>query len=188
MGFAGSLLGGIVDLATASAQKKLYKSLNPGRPTYDIPSADTQALQTAQNAANTTELPGQGFAQNNINQTTAAAANKLTTTGGTIGEIVGGLGAVNRNALTATNNLSEQGAILNNQNKQLYEQQANNYAQDQNQAFDYNQNQPYQTQYLMKQSARNAWLQNRSAGLTSLGDAADSASASALQVAKLAAV
>lgn len=179
MGAAGSLFGGIEDLVTASAQKKLYNSLNPVRPTYNIPSADTGALQTAENAADTTALPGQGLYQNQINQTTAAGANKLNQTGGTVGEIVNGLGSLNRNALNSTNSLAEAGGQMNQQNKQLYEQQANNYAQDQNTAFDYNQNQPYQTQYLMKQAAKNAWYQNRAAGATQIGDSADDAEAQA---------
>lgn len=173
MGLFGDIFQEAADEQTAREQKKLYNSLNPVRPTYTIPTADTAALETAQNAADTTQLPGQGLYQNQIDQQSAAAANKLTQTGGTVGEIVSGLGGVNRNALNSVNSLAEAGAQQNEQNKQLYEQQANNYAQDQNTAFDYNKNQPYQTQFLMKQAAKNAWLQNRASGATAAGNGLD---------------
>ncbi len=180
MGLIGDVLGGVADLETAVAQKKVYKSLNPVRPTYTIPTADTAALQTAQNAADTTALPGQGLYQNQINQTTAAGANKLNQTGGTVGEIVNGLDTLNRNALNSTNSLAEAGAQMNQQNKQLYEQQANNYAQDENTAFSYNKNDPYQTQFLQKQAAKNAWYQNRGGAFSSFGNAVDSGVSDAL--------
>jgi hypothetical protein len=142
------------------------------RPVMGRTSASIEEEQNARNMANTTRLPGQSYAENQIGAQTARANNAIQQTGGSTGEIINGLSNVNQDALNAANDLAYQGAQLNQRNKEMFNNVLENVSNDQKNIFDYNNNQPYQTKMLRAQAMQDASARNIDNGLNGLQDTA----------------
>jgi hypothetical protein len=124
-------------------------------------------------AAGSTRLPGQSYAENQIGAQTARSTNAITQTGGSTGEIISGLSSIDSNAREATNDLGFQAAQLNQRNKELYSGVLGDVSEEQKDIFDYNKNQPYQTKSLQAQSLRDASSRNSDNAFSSVQDAAE---------------
>ncbi len=168
IGLGGAIVKGI----RARNQKRKADKINPVRPEMVRTNASKENEAMFRNMANSSRIPGQGYAENQIGSQTARATNAIQQTGGSTGEIINGLTQVDENAKRSTNDLAFQGAALNQQNKQLYGQVLNNVSEDQKDIFDYNKNQPFQTKQLRSQQLRGSGAQNINNGIDTLGDTA----------------
>jgi uncharacterized membrane protein len=156
IGLGGAIVKGI----RARKQRKAAEKINPIRPEMVRTNASKENEAMFRGMANSNRLPGQAYAENQIGAQTARATNAIQQTGGSTGEIISGLTAVDENARKSTNDLAFQGAQLNQQNKQLFGQVLNNVSEEQKDIFDYNKNQPFQTETLRKQALLDASERN----------------------------
>jgi hypothetical protein len=152
--------GAIIKGVKARKQRKAAEKIKTVRPIMERTNASKELEGMSRMAANSTRLPGQSYAENQIGAQTARTNAAITQTGGSTAEIISGLTASDDNARRATNDLSFQGAQLNQQNKQMFGNVLNNVSQDQKEMFDYNSNEPFQTDSLKKQSLLDASARN----------------------------
>lgn len=175
----GALVGGAIGLGSAIAQgirarkqRKEADKINPVRPLMERTRASKENQALFRQGANSTRLPGQGYAENKIGAQTARATNAVLGTGGSTSEIISGLTKVDQNSREATNDLAMKGAELNLQNKQLYGDVLNRVSEEEKELFDYNKNQPYQTDVLRKQALIDSSARNTDNALSGLQDTA----------------
>lgn len=169
IGLGGSIYKGI----KARKQRKAANKINPIRPELTRTSASKELEGMSRMAANSTRLPGQAYAENQIGAQTARTNTAIQNAGGSTAEIISGLTASDENARRSTNDLAFQGAALNQQNKQLYSNVLANVSEDQKEMFDYNKNQPYQTDVLKKQALLDASARNTDNAISGLQDTAN---------------
>lgn len=160
IGLGSAIVKGIRARKQEKQGEKQLEQDMASRPVMGRTNASIEQEQQAREMANTTRLPGQSYAENAIGAETGREANKIEQTGGSAGEIIGGLTGVNRNALNSRNDLAYQGAQLNQENKQMFSNVLNNVSQDQKDIFDYNKNQPWQTKVLRQQAIKGAYNTN----------------------------
>lgn len=179
MPLGGALVAGAIGVGGAIAkgirarkQRKEANKINPVRPEMVRTGASEENEAMFRNAANSTRLPGQSYAENQIGAQTARAANAIQQTGGSTGEIISGLSQVDENSRKATNDLAFQGAQFQQQNKQLFGQVLNNVSEEQKDIFDYNKNQPYQSDVVRKQALLDASSRNTDNAIDQATDAA----------------
>jgi hypothetical protein len=150
---------GAVQMGMASRQKKQ-------RPTYDIPSAQKEALENQRRLAAMEKAPGTDAMLNQIRQQGAAAVqNVKEMTGGSAGA-AGAATDIYAKELEAL-----QGMQGNQQNFRLQQQGAlnqalNAYGEAENKVWDYNVNQPYQQSMAAKSALTNASMSNILGGVT----------------------
>jgi hypothetical protein len=176
----GAIIGGGLAIGGAIAkgikarkQRKAAEKINPIRPVMERTGASKELEGMSRMAANSTRLPGQGYAENQIGAQTARTNSAIQQTGGSTGEIIAGLAASDDNARRSTNDLAFQGAKLNQENKQLFSNVLSNVSEEQKDIFDYNKNQPFQTETLRKQSLLDASARNSDNAFSSVQDAAN---------------
>lgn len=168
-----ALTGAIVKGIRARKQRKAAEKINPVRPEMVRTNASKENEAMFRQAAGSTRLPGQAYAENQIGAQTARANNLIQQTGGSTGEIIGGLTAVDDNARRATNDLSYQGAQLNQENKRMFGQVLSNVSEEEKEIFDANKMQPFQTELLRKQSLLDASSRNTDNAISGLQDTAE---------------
>jgi hypothetical protein len=157
-------------LIRSAKQKSLANKMNPKRPVMERTSASKELENRSRAMANTSRLPGQGYAEAQIGAQSARSANKMINTGGSTGEIIAGLGNVDRNAREATNELTYAGQ-QNRLNSEQYLGNALSMKQgEEREMFDYNKNQPYQSAELEKQALIDASNRNFEGALSTLGN------------------
>jgi hypothetical protein len=166
IGVGGAIAKGI----KARRQRKEANKINPVRPTMTRTGASKENEAMARMAAGSTRLPGQGYAENQIGAQTARMTDKIQQTGGSTGEIISGLAAVDENSRSATNDLAFQGAQLNQRNKEMFSNVLNNVSEEQKEIFDFNQNEPYQTDVVRKQALLDSSSRNADNALSGLQD------------------
>lgn len=180
MPLGGAVVAGAIGLGSAiykgikaRKQRKEANKINPIRPEMQRTSASKELEGMSRMAANSTRLPGQSYAENQIGAQTARTNSAIMRTGGSTAEIIGGLTASDENARQATNDLAVKGAELNQQNKQALGNVLNNISEEQKEMFDFNKNQPYQTDVLRKQSLLDASDRNTDNAISGLQDTAN---------------
>lgn len=144
--------------------------MNPVRPTYSVPGAVTEAVDTARMGANAL-FPGYGMAQNNIQGSTANAVRSAQQAGSgnnVLATIAAAQGneANSMNSLAASNANFLFGQRLNLQNALF------NRAGYQDKAWDYNQRQKYDEEAAAKAALKESGMQNQNnalGGLASVG-------------------
>lgn len=172
-GVAGAIkLGGAIAKGIkARKQRKEAEKINPIRPIMGRTRASRELQARSRRDAQSTRLPGQSYAENQIGAQTARANTAIQQTGGSTGEIIAGLSTVDENARRSTNDLAFQGAQLNQENKRMYGQVLQGVSQEQREMFDYNQNQPFQTETLRKQALLDSSARNTDNAWGSASDA-----------------
>jgi hypothetical protein len=170
---AGSIAatGAVYKGLRARKQKKDAEKIKPVRPVATRTNASLEREAMARQAASSTRLPGQGYAENQIGAQTARSSNAINQTGGSSGEIIAGLTNVDDNARRSTNDLNFQGAQLNQENKQLYSNVLKDVSAEQDEIFDYNLNQPFQTETLRKQALLDSSQRNADNAFSDAQDA-----------------
>ena len=160
LGALGGMLPGIGPAITGFTQMEKSNAINPIRPDYTIPSNIGDNVAMYQNMADSSRMPGYGYAQNNINQNQASLVRQALQSGGSAGDILASLGGISQNTNNSLNQLAQQGAQYQAQAKQGLAQANDTMADYKNQAFDYNQNQPYEQQYMRKMALQGAAFGN----------------------------
>jgi hypothetical protein len=161
-----SLVQAGVGLSQQRQSKKILDNLV--RPTYNIPTAATEALGTARTLASSNQLPNQVQAEQAINQGTANALYNINQNATSGTEALAALTGVTANEMGAMNNLSGQAAnFANSQNANLIAA-LGNYAQFQDRAFEYNQNQPFLFKANQAAALGGAGMQNMFNGFNNL--------------------
>jgi hypothetical protein len=151
---------GAIAYGMAAFQALKAAKIHPNRPTYSIPSEIAKNQAMYQSMANTSRLPGQSIAENNIGSNNASSINAAMQAGGNSGDILATLGNVNNNSNAQYNNLAMQGAQMQYSNKDKLAQANESMADYKNQAFDYNENQPYELAYKRKMALEGAAYAN----------------------------
>lgn len=168
IGLGGTIYKGI----KARKQRKEANKINPIRPEMTRTGASKELEDMSRNAAMSTRLPGQSYAENQIGAQTARTNKAIQETGGSTAEIISGLTASDENARRSTNDLAFQGAQLNQENKRLFGNVLSNISEEQKEMFDYNKNQPYQTDVVKKQALLDASARNTDNAISGLQDTA----------------
>lgn len=153
-------------------QNNQAKKIDTTRPTYNIPGEVAANQAMYRDMANSSRMPGQSIAENNIKAGTANSLNALTQTGGGVNNILAAVGGLNQNQNNAMNNLATQGAQFQLQNKDKFANSNNVMAQYRDKAFDYNKNQPYMMNVARKNALQQAGATNINNGLTTAGNTA----------------
>lgn len=143
-------------------QDWLAGRMNVQRPNYTIPQNVQDNVSMYQNMADSSRMPGYGYAQNNIYGNQASLVRSALQSGGSAGDILASLGGIGQNTNNSLGQLAQQGANYQVQAKQGLAQANDTMADYKNQAFDYNQNQPYEQQYMRKMALQGAAQQNYS--------------------------
>jgi len=179
MPLGGAVVAGAIGLGGAIAkgirarkQRKEANKIDDTRPIMERTRASIEDEQNARIAANSTRIPGQSYLENQIGAQTARATNQVQQVGGSTGEIISGLTAIDQNSRNAMNDIGFQGAQLNQQNKQMLGSVLRNVSEEQKELFDYNTNQPFQSRSLKKQALLDASSRNTDNAISSLQDTA----------------
>lgn len=160
IGAAASAVGGLYKLGSGIYQGIKGAKMHPKRPTYNIPSeiGANQAMFRAQ--ANSTRIPGQAIAENNIKAGSANAMRNVQNASRNTSDILAAASQVNSNQNSAFNNLAVQGAQNQMANRDRLANANQTMADYKNQAFDYNKNQPYMNQMAQKMALQQSGAQN----------------------------
>jgi hypothetical protein len=151
----------IVKYITSAIQDRKAKKIKTDRPTYEIPKEIGQNQAMFQAAANTSRIPGQSVAENNIGANNASSMNAAMQAGGSSSDILAAMSGINQNTNNQYNNLAMQGVEMQMQNKDRLAQSNETMADYKQQEFDYNKNQPYELAVMRKRALETAANANR---------------------------
>ena len=127
---------------------------------YEIPGAQTEALNLARNTAMNKQLPGQARIENNIGANAATGARNIMESGGSSAERVAGISGMYNNNADVLKNLGINAAEMNLQNERNLQNELHSYAGFQDKAWDINQYQRYQAAAEKAAALRNSSKQN----------------------------
>jgi hypothetical protein len=142
-----------------------------GRPQYQIPQAEIEALNLAKYMASNNELPGQSIMEEGIDRTTAGAIDNLKEVSSTPVDLGANIGRVYRNNLDSKNNLNISAA--NNeimQDRNLIDA-LNRFATYQDKGWNINAYEPYLQSKNAESALRSGSFHNLSSGVSGFGQA-----------------
>lgn len=171
---AGAIAKAAHQAHVANKQRKAANKIDTTRPTYNIPGEVAANQAMYRDMANSSRMPGQSLAENNIKAGTANSLNALTQTGGGVNNILAAVGGLNQNQNNSMNDLATQGAQFQLQNKDKYANANNVMAGYRDKSFDYNQNQPYMMNVSRKMALQNASMMNKDGMFTTINNGANS--------------
>lgn len=150
---------GITGLVQGKRAKDILNNLE--RPTYNIPTAQKEALGTARTLASSNQLPNQVQAEQGLDQATANALYNINQNSASGTEALAALTGVYSNQMGAENQLAGQGAMFANQQNQNLINELNKYAAYQDKEFSYNVDAPFQERRAEGQALQGASMQNK---------------------------
>lgn len=146
--------------------KELEKSLQ--RPDFEIPEAAKQALQSAQNQAGMTRLPGQSAVEGSLNQNTANQLDTIERMGPGGATSLNAAGQVYGGQQKATTDLGIAAAGNWNQNQANLQNQLGRMGEWENQQWNWNERLPYENQATAIRALNEGSMRNFDSGAKDL--------------------
>jgi len=175
----GAVVSGIPELAKlglagvqAIRGNKLGKT---ERPDYQVPEAMKLAMQTAQQQANDTRMPGQGLIEQQLLASQASGQRALNEAGMGGAERMAALAGLTGQAGQQQTNLGVQAANMQRQDLQGLQRMFQNMAPYQDKQWQWNQQQPYLDATDAARREKEASNQNMYSGLKGIGASVNSA-------------
>lgn len=158
-----SAIQGVVGLTQSAKSKNILKDLQ--RPTYNIPTEATAALNAAKNLASSNQMAGQTNVEQRLDQASANAMYGIEQNATSGAEALAALTGVYSNQMGQENALGLNAAQDYQRRQQAAQSAMNTYAGWQDKAWDYNTNQPYQDKLSAAQALGEAGMRNKYEGL-----------------------
>jgi hypothetical protein len=160
---AKTLIGGI------QAVKGL--SMNPERPTYEIPDEAQESLNNARRVASMTEIPGASILRESLKENMANSIFSMTQASTSPSQILAGVGGMQESYANEEQKLAIAGANMYMNNQGMLRQELNRMADREDQKFVINKLNPYVEDMERKQSLIGGGLQNIMGGVDMAGNA-----------------
>lgn len=167
------ILGGIVQLAVGSNQKKQASKIDTTRPQYVIPKEIFQNQAMYRAMANSSRVPGQQYIENNIGQNTAQSLSAVQNAAGSSADALAMLGGIQQNALNQYNQLGIQGAEMQMANKDKLAAANNTLSEYKDKRWDLNSYEPYKMKVAKKEQLEQAAWNNMQTGANQIAAVGD---------------
>jgi len=146
-------------------QKRKAKSLEQQRPTYQIPEAQTEALETLRAGALDPRIPGQTLAQEQLGKSSQRSIEAIMQSGASPAEIIAGISNVGSQERSGLEGIGQQAAQIQEQRRGALVQGLGTQAQFQQQQQQYNVLDPFAESMQAKAALEEGSRQNIYGGL-----------------------
>lgn len=146
-------------------------SMNPERPTYEIPDEAQESLNNARRVASMTEIPGASILRESLKENMANSIFSMTQAATSPSQILAGVGGMQESYANEEQKLAVAGANMYMNNQGMLRQELNRMADREDQRFVINKLNPYVEDMERKQALIGGGVQNIMGGVDMAGNA-----------------